>query len=290
MKKITLKFIAFLMLAMFSLQGYAQAIDDGDGDDWGFYNTASPGVWEIKLRDQVGGVDLFLTLRNDLGLMYAQDVANSPTQQWLFEAHPTVTGMLIMRSTVEVGGASIGFVQIDPSITGVATPMVVTTTPDDNLGQIQMRKIASGEPCCASNGDLPGQNQIFFRGDYAGTPWAGQTSAYRFGSTPVENDPITLDTGGDNFRFRFVAPLSNDEFDTSSIFVSNPVNNRISIKGLTAEVNSVSVYSLIGKEVLTREVNGEASLTLDASALSSGMYLVKFTGEKGSFTQKVIKQ
>jgi hypothetical protein len=84
--------------------------------------------------------------------------------------------------------------------------------------------------------------------------------------------------------------LSADKFDTSSIFISNPVNNVLSIKGLSPNVKQVSVYSLLGKEVLTRNVETQSAINVDMSALSSGMYLVKMQGDNGSFSKKIVKQ
>ncbi|GAA4814925.1 T9SS type A sorting domain-containing protein [Litoribaculum gwangyangense] len=84
--------------------------------------------------------------------------------------------------------------------------------------------------------------------------------------------------------------LSTEAFDTSSIFVSNPVKNELSIKGLTPNVKEVSVYSLLGQKVLTKEVEGNSSLTVDVSRLTSGLYLVEMKGERGSFTKKIVKE
>ncbi|TNJ44977.1 T9SS type A sorting domain-containing protein [Tamlana fucoidanivorans] len=84
--------------------------------------------------------------------------------------------------------------------------------------------------------------------------------------------------------------LSNEKFDTSSIFISNPVNNILDIKGLTASVNKVSVYSLLGNVVLTQSLQGESAISLNVSGLASGMYIVKLQGENGSFSKKIVKQ
>ena len=83
--------------------------------------------------------------------------------------------------------------------------------------------------------------------------------------------------------------LSADSFDTSSVFISNPVNNQLTIKGLPAEVKQISVYSLLGKELLVRNVDRVESISIDVSDLTSGVYLVKLQGEKGIFTKKIIK-
>jgi hypothetical protein len=116
---------------------------------------------------------------------------------------------------------------------------------------------------------------------------------YNFTVTDM-NDAANAATDGEARSYWFLEEssivLSNDKFDTSSIFISNPVNNEISIKGLTSNVKEVSVYSLLGQKMITEEVNAESSLTMDASSLSSGMYLVEMKGDNGSFTKKIVKQ
>lgn len=84
--------------------------------------------------------------------------------------------------------------------------------------------------------------------------------------------------------------LSNKQFDTSSLSITNPINNNLTIKGLSDNVNEISVFSLLGQKVLTRTVNAESTLSIDVSGLVSGVYLVKLTGDNGSFTKKIIKQ
>lgn len=87
-----------------------------------------------------------------------------------------------------------------------------------------------------------------------------------------------------------VAVLSNDKLDDSSVFMSNPVKDNVFITGLTAEINQIHVYSLLGAKVLSQEVNNAASLQMNVSGLSKGMYIVDFVGENGNFTKKLIKE
>lgn len=106
------------------------------------------------------------------------------------------------------------------------------------------------------------------------------------GSRPRIGQLILENPEGDNVR----VVLSNESFDTSSIFIANPVNNNLSINGLSDNVSEISVFSLLGQKVLTRTVNSESTLSIDVSGLVSGVYLVKLKGDNGSFTKKIIKQ
>lgn len=119
--------------------------------------------------------------------------------------------------------------------------------------------------------------------------------ALNFGSVPnPATTPYTdiwvLETAAGAEVTEIPAPtLSNKEFDVSSIFISNPVQNELSVKGLTSNVKEISVYSLIGSLVLQSKVNGESSVKFDISLISSGMYIVKLAGDNVSFSKKIIK-
>ncbi len=105
------------------------------------------------------------------------------------------------------------------------------------------------------------------------------------GSSSAWIDSWVLENAAGN-----VVTLSNEKFDTSEIFISNPVKNQLNIKGLNSNVKQISVYSLLGKEVLSRKVETQTSLSVDVSGLSKGMYLVKIAGERGSISKKIIKE
>ncbi|AJR04988.1 T9SS type A sorting domain-containing protein [Siansivirga zeaxanthinifaciens] len=109
------------------------------------------------------------------------------------------------------------------------------------------------------------------------------------------NDAANTNTDGEARSYWVLAEstittLSNNKFDASSVFVSSPVKNEIAIKGLTSNVKQVSVYTILGSRVFTKQIDGQSTLTIDASLLSSGMYIVELSGESGKFTKKIIKQ
>lgn len=87
-----------------------------------------------------------------------------------------------------------------------------------------------------------------------------------------------------------VNSLSSLEFDKSSVFVANPVNDTIQIKGLSSNINKVEVFNLLGKSLIVKQAEGVSSLNLDASVLSSGIYLVILSGEQSIITKKIIKR
>jgi len=122
----------------------------------------------------------------------------------------------------------------------------------------------------------------------------GASGGSRYGVTPTAaGEDVLFDGAGiDGIRFVLVELLSTEEFDTSSVFISNPVKDELSIEGLNQNIKQISVYNLLGKEVISSTLEADATSTkLDASALTTGMYIVKLQGENGaSFTKKIVKE
>ncbi|WP_298551420.1 heparin lyase I family protein [uncultured Algibacter sp.] len=84
--------------------------------------------------------------------------------------------------------------------------------------------------------------------------------------------------------------LGSEDFDKSSIFVSNPVDNQILINGLDDKVNKIEVFNIMGKSILVQDVKKASSMRIDANTLTNGLYLVKFYGKTSIFTIKFIKR
>ncbi|WP_179021437.1 T9SS type A sorting domain-containing protein [Winogradskyella forsetii] len=80
--------------------------------------------------------------------------------------------------------------------------------------------------------------------------------------------------------------LSNSDFNISEAFVGpNPVKDELNIiLKNNGTLNDVSLYDVSGKLIL-KTTNKNVS----TSHLASGLYLVKITTDKGSFTRKLIK-
>ncbi|TBN02947.1 T9SS type A sorting domain-containing protein [Hyunsoonleella flava] len=274
MKKITLKRIVLLMVLAFTVQNFSFAQGATEQP-----NTARDGQ-TYRIRNMATGN--YLAYDDTLG-KYAPVAfdANDETQVHRFMSNSTVISGSTFY-TIDMGGPGVSRGVMRMAGAGAMNEVFSTTKQFDATSgmtdKVQNVWELGGEiiliQAKTANSYLTEQDQAFF--DANGFWFQG----------PAITDPIEL-----NQQWLLEAgTLSNEEFDSSSIFISNPVNSEISIKGLTADVNSISVFSLIGKQVLSREVNGETSLTLDSSALSSGMYLVKIQGDNGAFTKKIVKQ
>lgn len=80
--------------------------------------------------------------------------------------------------------------------------------------------------------------------------------------------------------------LSDIDFNTSEIFVGpNPIRDELQIKLNNTDVlKEVSLFDISGKLILK-----SANTTISTSHLEKGLYLVKITTDKGSFTRKLVK-
>ncbi|WP_298136978.1 T9SS type A sorting domain-containing protein [Flavobacterium sp.] len=82
--------------------------------------------------------------------------------------------------------------------------------------------------------------------------------------------------------------LGSDEFSISKIIVyPNPVKDILNIS-LDKEITVVSIYNLLGQEVMIKSVNSNQTL-MDISNLSAGTYLVKVASGNEVKTVKVVK-
>jgi hypothetical protein len=119
--------------------------------------------------------------------------------------------------------------------------------------------------------------------------WSAATTKDSNGSFVFMNYGGALSTNRDRFILTQQNVLSANSFDSNSLSVSNPVNNLLTIKGLNSKVSEISLYSILGGKVLTKNTISQ-EVNLDVSALSSGVYILKISSEKGSFSKKIIKE
>ncbi len=95
----------------------------------------------------------------------------------------------------------------------------------------------------------------------------------------VEDYEVTITT----------TPLSDSSFDTFAVNVyPNPVKDFLNIS-ITNDIDSVSVFNLIGQEVITKKGSGQ-SLNIDLTKLAAGTYIVKTLSNNQVSTSKIIKE
>lgn len=300
MKTILQKSLILVTLALFGLQVQGQCTGEiapatAEDDGYGLFCTNAPGTWKIRVKDEVSGAKLFLTVNNDLEAVWTTEINpggdDDPSQLWNITEYEDGSAEFFIKTAIPVLDGQVLMADLDSaSAESDVTPNLIVGTANGQ-DKWSMRKQAGVEADYSANGDLPGQNSIFLVSDNAGTNWAAANNAVRIGNNPVDGNQIQLDQSATGLRFKLIAPiLSTEDFDTSSVVISNPVKNELNIQGLTADVQQVSVYSLLGKQILSSDVNTQSTLSLDVSDLATGMYLVKFQGDRSFFTKKFIKQ
>jgi hypothetical protein len=114
-----------------------------------------------------------------------------------------------------------------------------------------------------------------------------------FTNLSEENYTITLNKDSNSIG-QFYLHTSSKNLEASAIVPSldnvsiyNSSNNEITIVGLQAKAN-VSVYSVLGKEILNKNItsNGVSNITLPK--ISTGIYIVKLNSDLGEISKKII--
>jgi hypothetical protein len=119
------------------------------------------------------------------------------------------------------------------------------------------------------------------------------------GTTTVA--PIVTNTSAatmliDNFVTRISATdtlLQNDTFDVATTNFSvfpNPANDFVTISNSeNISVNSISITDLNGRVVKQNTYSNVTNVQVNISDLSSGVYMMNISSDKGSVTKKIIK-
>jgi hypothetical protein len=77
---------------------------------------------------------------------------------------------------------------------------------------------------------------------------------------------------------------------TFSIF-PNPTNSILNLQLAPNFVNgTINIFNLLGKQVLTKEINSNNFAPLDVTTLSKGLYLIKVTSGNNTQTKRFVKQ
>jgi hypothetical protein len=122
------------------------------------------------------------------------------------------------------------------------------------------------------------ENQYFDHNETNGIYYY-QVTAY---NDACESMPAV--TSDNNSDYVMVEVLSIDENTISAIIYPNPVSERLNIssEGLT----NISVYTVLGQKVVDEKLNAD-EYVLDVKDLNNGVYMLKVSSRKGSFTRRI---
>jgi len=129
-----------------------------------------------------------------------------------------------------------------------------------------------------------------------------QLSDFNGIDTPPASDPIdvtdfvqfiiTSDLGNVYYDNLYLHNnnLSVDEFSQVNISVyPNPTLNVWNVKTSAQTINSIQVFDILGKQVLTLNPNTQDAV-IDASTLNSGLYFAKVNSDAGTQTLKLVRE
>lgn len=126
----------------------------------------------------------------------------------------------------------------------------------------------------------------------ASSTTAYETFSAELGTQPLSNTVAIKHTGANSIvidDISWAPTLSNGEFDSTAFsFYPNPVENLLNLT-YNQDITSVSVFNLLGQQVLTQSVNASQA-KIDMSQLTSGTYVVKVAVDNQVKTIKIIKQ
>lgn len=82
--------------------------------------------------------------------------------------------------------------------------------------------------------------------------------------------------------------ISDVEFKNQFVIFPNPLKDKLNIKTNISNYN-LEIYNVLGKQVFKKQ-DVISEIELDISLLSKGIYLLKITNGKNSFTEKLVKK
>tara|TARA_B110000902_G_scaffold175613_1_gene199344 strand:+ start:5387 stop:6796 length:1410 start_codon:yes stop_codon:yes gene_type:complete len=99
----------------------------------------------------------------------------------------------------------------------------------------------------------------------------------------------TIDTTGRFFlHTKSSGVLSTEDVDLQNINVYKTSNASLLIIGLTEGNANITLFSILGKQVLNTHFLSKSTNEIDLPKLATGVYFVKLQHEKGSITKKII--
>lgn len=103
--------------------------------------------------------------------------------------------------------------------------------------------------------------------------------------------PNTALSGTGRFYLRFESDtLSEEESELNGLQIFNTTNPKVlHIKGLITEASTISIYDILGRDILTQDLNTNVnSQEVNISNLGIGTYIVEISSDFGTRTKKII--
>jgi len=112
-----------------------------------------------------------------------------------------------------------------------------------------------------------------------------------FNNGPITNSGSQSDFFVAKYATQACSPLAvNENSSLAPSLYPNPTKGIVQFDNSKSLFTTVSVYTYLGQEVIKAlDCSQDATPILDLSKLSHGVYLVKLSGEHGTFSSKIVK-
>lgn len=195
-------------------------------------------------------------------LIYMYNYQNN-ANAWFFTRGVNLTANTAYTISYSYGSASYG---------SESLKVMYGTSPDVN----SMTNLIGDYPSFTS--PIPNEEAVTFTPSVSGVYYFGFNAYSISNQNNIYVDNIKVD----------VALSTTDPEWNDFTYYPNPVEDLLNLS-YTENITSVTVYNLLGQEVLVKAFNDNLA-RIDFSALSSGTYMVKVVSNQTSKTIKVIKK
>jgi len=271
------KIILLLSLSLtFSFNSYCQLFSE----DFTNATTNWQSTWDVVNQDGGGGVAVWFQFGNVMG-SFSNDGSQYDPDHYAVTPLIDVTGATGLSLDYQAGGQFAGF--SDEVFTVYASTGNVV--PDDFLTPAM-----NGVTTISSDIDLanfPAADGALADFNFDLSSLDGETAiyiAFRHHNTPINQSMLQIDnivlTGT-------VLGIDDAIFSGFNYFVN--AGNVLHLSSSNKNLSHVSIYNLLGQEVVTRKLNSTHA-TIDLSSLHSGVYITKVTIDGIAKAFKIVKK
>ncbi|WP_412987577.1 M14 family zinc carboxypeptidase [Pontimicrobium sp. IMCC45349] len=244
----------------------------GTGDDFisGRSSNNANNISHLKIKvensSSLYNTDFYFTDNATLGLDLGYDAGVYGNSAPAF----SIYSHLVQDNTgVDMAIQSVGNTDLDNN---VIIPLGV------NAAQGEQITISKVESTLAAN------VQVYLEDNVAST-----TTSLNSGDYVIT--PNTALSGTGRFYLRFESDtLSEEESELNGLQIFNTANPKVlHIKGLITEASTISVYDILGRDILTQDLSTNVnSQEVNISNLGIGTYIVEISNDFGTRTKKII--
>jgi len=182
------------------------------------------------------------------------------------------------------------------------TLIVTNSTGTDTLTVSPMITLANppASPTLAfSNDTIFSSHAAGYQWYYNGSPIAGATdSFYVYSSNGTYAVMISDSNGCSKLSNGLITGLTKMFIGEGALMYPNPAQDEFTIYLSNGQLStddgqlSIEIYNVVGEKIYSRQLHTSnlKPQTINCKHFPAGVYFIRFTGEKGSFTKKIVKE